>query len=85
MPLWDEVDEEMDEPEIHYKPGGERKFEDGLETELTCDECGAPMIVRTNRNNGHNFLGCSNYPDCEFTRKIPESWIMRADGQETLL
>jgi ssDNA-binding Zn-finger/Zn-ribbon topoisomerase 1 len=85
MPLWDEVDDEIDEPEPVFAAGGARKFEDGMETELFCEDCGAVMIVRTNRNNGGQFLGCQNWPDCTSTRKIPESWIMKHDGQEQLL
>jgi ssDNA-binding Zn-finger/Zn-ribbon topoisomerase 1 len=84
MPLWD-IEDDEDEPEETFAPGGARKFEDGKETEIECEECGAPMVVRTNRNNGGQFLGCSAYPDCKTTRKIPESWIMQQDGQEKLL
>jgi ssDNA-binding Zn-finger/Zn-ribbon topoisomerase 1 len=83
MPLWDEVED--DEPEEHWNLGGARKFEDGMETELLCEECGAVMVVRTNRQNGGQFLGCRDWPDCTYTRKIPESWIMKRDGQEQLL
>jgi ssDNA-binding Zn-finger/Zn-ribbon topoisomerase 1 len=84
MPLWDEIEDDDDEVES-WSLGGARKFEDGMETELTCEECGAVMIVRTNRQNGGQFLGCQNWPDCTSTRKIPESWIMKRDGQEQLL
>jgi rRNA maturation protein Nop10 len=33
------------------------------ETELTCEKCGSPMVVKTGRYG--KFLACSNYPDCK--------------------
>lgn len=30
-----------------------------------CPECGATMIVRTNKEKGTKFLGCSRYPKCK--------------------
>ena len=38
------------------------------------------MVVRTNRLNGHQFLGCPNWPSCEHTTGIPEDILMRAAG-----
>ena len=29
-----------------------------------CPECGQPLTQRTNRNNGSEFLGCSDWPNC---------------------
>ena len=37
---------------------------------ITCSVCGAPMIERTNRNNGNKFFGCCNYPNCKSIRPI---------------
>ncbi len=37
-------------------------------TELTCAECGAPLLKRWSRNGW--FYGCSNYPKCKFTMDI---------------
>jgi DNA topoisomerase-1 len=33
-----------------------------------CALCGSPMIVKHGRNG--KFLGCSNFPDCKFTKAI---------------
>lgn len=33
-----------------------------------CDECGEPMVLRKNRNNGNLFWGCSTYPKCSNTK-----------------
>ena len=35
------------------------------ETNLVCDKCGSPMIIKWGKN-GH-FLACSNYPSCKNT------------------
>ncbi|WP_027186352.1 type I DNA topoisomerase [Desulfovibrio inopinatus] len=37
----------------------------GMETGLTCDQCGKPMVIKFGRNG--EFLACSGYPDCKNT------------------
>ena len=63
-----------------------KKFTDNYQSDILCPLCGSGnyLIVRTNRHNGNQFLGCSKWPDCEYTRGIPEEWIMRIQGQRTL-
>jgi ssDNA-binding Zn-finger/Zn-ribbon topoisomerase 1 len=63
-----------------------KKFVENTESDILCPQCNPPrkLIVKTNRNNGNQFLGCPNYPDCKYTRGIPEEWIMRANGQPSL-
>lgn len=59
------------------------QFENNLETDIPCPHC-VPVVnlrVKTNRANGNQFLGCPNWPECEYTRPIPEAWKMRAAGQ----
>ena len=36
----------------------------------TCPYCGSPLVLRTARNTGNQFLGCSKYPSCRFTTNI---------------
>lgn len=46
----------------------EERIENGL-----CPRCSAPLVVRTAKkgpNAGSQFLGCSRYPDCRYTRNI---------------
>ncbi len=38
-------------------------------TEIPCDECGAPMLIRAGRSG--KFLGCSRYPECKTTKPLP--------------
>ena len=61
-------------------------FEDGESGEVECPRCvpRVKMVVRTNRANGGQFLGCPNWPECPETTDIPESWRMRALGQPEL-
>lgn len=49
-----------------------------------CELCGARMVEWTNRRTGKPFLGCSRYPDCNYTREIPESIKMRRAGAQLL-
>ncbi len=40
----------------------------GISTDLTCDKCGAPMVIKLGRHG--QFLACSNYPDCKNTKEF---------------
>jgi hypothetical protein len=38
-----------------------------------CPRCGGKLVIRTakrGKNAGNHFFGCSNYPDCRFTKNI---------------
>ena len=61
-------------------------FVDGSSGEVWCPRCvpTVRMVVRTNKQSGAQFLGCPNWPECAETREIPESWRMRALGQQEL-
>jgi DNA topoisomerase-1 len=41
-----------------------------IPTEIRCDECGEPMLIRTGRTG--KFLGCSKYPKCRFSKPLPQ-------------
>jgi DNA topoisomerase I len=41
---------------------------EGVPTDVRCDKCGKPMVIRLGRN-GH-FLACTGYPDCDGTRDL---------------
>jgi DNA topoisomerase-1 len=41
----------------------------GTATDIDCDECGKPMIIRAGRRG--YFLGCSGYPKCKNTGEVP--------------
>lgn len=40
--------------------------------QYTCACCGAPMEVRTRREDGRKFYGCSNYPRCKYILDIED-------------
>jgi DNA topoisomerase-1 len=40
-----------------------------IPTDIDCDECGKPMVVRQGRRGP--FLGCSGYPKCHNTAEVP--------------
>ncbi len=42
------------------------KKKDAAPTDMLCDQCGAPMILRTGRYG--SFYACSAYPTCRFTK-----------------
>jgi DNA topoisomerase-1 len=51
----------------------ETKMEDikgeGIPTEIKCEKCGKPMVIRLGRNG--QFLACTGYPDCDGTSDLP--------------
>jgi DNA topoisomerase-1 len=44
-----------------------------IATDIDCDECGKPMIIRTGRRG--RFLGCSGYPKCKNTAEVPAKLV----------
>ncbi|MEJ5244154.1 MAG: type I DNA topoisomerase [Bacteroidota bacterium] len=52
-----------------YEPFSKALTEaDRNETDVLCDECGAPMVIKVSRRG--RFLACSRYPDCTFTKSL---------------
>lgn len=52
-------------------------------TDLVCDKCGKPMVIKWGRNG--RFIACTGYPECRSTRELPTSEtddISEQDAQE---
>ena len=49
-----------------------------------CPECNQPLTVRTNRNTGEDFLGCSAWPVCSHTEQLPLDVRLRRQGHPEL-
>lgn len=49
---------------------------------FACPDCGGPMLLRTNRQNGDKFWGCTKYPNCRGTRD--SAGLSRAERQAEL-
>ena len=41
-----------------------------IPTDIPCDECGEPMVIRNGRSGP--FLGCSKYPKCKNSKPLPD-------------
>ncbi|MFB6212408.1 MAG: type I DNA topoisomerase [Candidatus Magasanikbacteria bacterium] len=73
---WQEVVREFYDPfqENLDKKYDEVKKEDivgkNKQRDIECEECGSKMEVKTSRYG--KFLGCSNFPECKNTQKLPE-------------
>ena len=50
----------------------------------TCPNCSATLIVKTNRETESQFLGCPNYPTCNYTTAITEAMRMELAGEPKL-
>jgi DNA topoisomerase I len=44
---------------------------EGIPTDVQCEKCGKPMVIRLGRNG--QFLACTGYPDCDATSDLPPS------------
>lgn len=52
---------------------------------IHCPECGAaPMVRRTNHQNGGEFYGCQAWPSCKCTVPVPEYVKLRERGAPPL-
>ena len=58
-------------PECDYSRDLEGERAEPEETDETCPECGAPMVVRRSRFGP--FLGCSRYPECKGKKSLDRS------------
>jgi len=56
----------------------------GKKTKKYCPDCGAPMVVRQNKQDGSYFLGCNGYPGCKKTMSLSETTMMELSGAPTL-
>lgn len=43
-----------------------------------CPERGDDLVIRQNRSTQQHFLGCSSYPECQYTEPLPEDVKMQA-------
>ena len=47
-----------------------------------CPRCGQPMTPR--REGDEEVLGCSAWPECQYTEPTPEDILMRRQNSQTL-
>ena len=70
---WTDILEDFYEPFRsalqHAKKSMKNIKREGIPTQEKCPDCGHPLLVRSGRYG--LFMGCSAYPECEFTRNIP--------------
>ena len=54
------------------------------EVAINCPACGQRLLVRTNKETQQDFLGCSEWPECEHTETLPHDIRMRRAGAPLL-
>ena len=65
---------------VHRVTGWKKNLTKRLdETEKTliewCPSCSRIMVLRTNKEKGNQFFGCSGYPECKSTKIVNESGL----------
>jgi len=58
------------------------EIRDGMTVGVYCPDCmpRVKLVVRTNRQNGSQFLGCPNWPECNHTQELPMDVVLRQQG-----
>ncbi len=54
--------------EFERLPDGKIEIKEQEKTDQKCDECSAALVIRNGRYG--EFLSCSRYPDCKFTKPL---------------
>ncbi|HOD65301.1 MAG TPA: type I DNA topoisomerase [candidate division Zixibacteria bacterium] len=77
---WVKVLNEFYEPfkkSIEVLKGRQKEIKEAMteETDIKCEKCGSPMVIKWGRNG--RFLACSAYPECKSTRPLPEEEAAR--------
>ena len=54
------------------------------EIKLTCPECSAELVIRTNRTTQEQFLGCRRYPTCLHTQPLTPYIKAKLAGHPTM-
>jgi DNA topoisomerase-1 len=62
--FWDRFEEDLDKAE-----GEMESYKAGIPTGQKCEKCGTGELLERISRHGF-FLGCSRYPDCDFTRDL---------------
>ena len=55
----------------------EKQLENSRITDVKCDKCGAPMIIKSGRYG--NYYACSNYPKCKNIKPVNEKTVIPTD------
>jgi DNA topoisomerase-1 len=56
------------------------KVKKEIQTKEKCPKCGKPLVIRQGRYG--DFMACSGYPKCKFTKNLPEEEAKALAGQE---
>ena len=55
----------------------EKQLENSRITDVVCEKCGAPMIIKSGRYG--NYYACSNYPNCKNIKPVNEKTVIPTD------
>jgi len=56
------------------------KVKKEIKTKEKCPKCGKPLVIRQGRYG--DFMACSGYPKCKFTKNLPQEEAKALAGQE---
>ncbi len=80
IPTGDDPESDGDNGTTTESPTTEQREGNGVNA-IRCDKCGNDMIVKKQMSTGHEYYGCTNYPDCKNTKPIKKA---SDDGNESV-
>jgi DNA topoisomerase-1 len=71
------------EKDLELAHGEMESYKAGIPTDQKCEKCGQGMLLERISRHGF-FLGCSRYPECDFTRDLsPEAGSEEVESEAT--
>jgi DNA topoisomerase-1 len=70
------------EEDLEKASGEMESYKAGIPTDEKCEKCGQGILLERISRHGF-FLGCSRYPECDYTRDLSEAGAETVEGDNT--
>jgi DNA topoisomerase-1 len=70
------------EEDLEKASGEMESYKAGIPTDEKCEKCGQGILLERISRHGF-FLGCSRYPECDYTRDLSETGAETVEGDNT--
>ncbi len=70
------------EADLEKASGEMESYKAGIPTDQKCEKCGQGILLERISRHGF-FLGCSRYPECDYTRDLSDTGTEVVEGENT--